>query len=182
MRYQVRMNTRGYSALAALAVMVLGLAACQAVSDRVDGHKESSTATAATTATTALHLSPTPGRVTVAVDKTHYAPTDTISVMIVNGLATSISTTDHQTNCTVVTLERVVNGAWQAEGACRLLTPTRVVQILPGTTTQQLGSTRWPTGMYRVAFHYFMEPDEAPGQGATLGQGGVVYSASFTID
>src|SRR5258708_15390164 len=95
-RYQVRMNTRGYSALAALAVMVLGLAACQAVSDRVDGHKESSTATAATSATTALHLSPTPGRVTVAVDKTHYAPTDTISVMIVNGLPTTFPTTHLQ--------------------------------------------------------------------------------------
>jgi hypothetical protein len=169
------MYMRGYSALAALAVMVLGLAACQTVSDRVEGHKESSTATAA------LHISPTPGQVTVAVDKTHYAPTDTIMVMIFNGLAASVSTTDHQTNCTVVTLERVVNGAWQAEGACRLLTPTRVVQILPGTTTQQLGSTRWPTGTYRVAFRYFMEPDEEPGQGAIPGQGGVVYSASFTL-
>ncbi len=122
-----------------------------------------------------------PGQVTVAVDKTHYAPTDTITVTILNGLATTISTTDHQTNCTVVTLERLVNGAWQPVGACRLMTPTRVVPISPGTTVQQLGSTAWPAGTYRVAFRYFTEPDGEPGQGASPGQGGVVYSATFTI-
>ena len=122
-----------------------------------------------------------PGQVTVAVDKTHYAPTDTITVTILNGLATTISTTDHQTNCTVVMLERLVNGAWQPVGACRLMTPTRVVPISPGTTVQQLGSTAWPAGTYRVAFRYFTEPDGESGQATASAQGGLVYSATFTI-
>jgi hypothetical protein len=117
--------------------------------------------------------------VTVTVDKTHYAPQDTITVTISNGLATTISTTDHQTNCTIVTLERLANGAWQAEGVCRLKTPTRIVPISPGMTVQQLSSSPWPTGTYRVAFRYFTEPDAV--QGASPGQGGLVYSTTFTI-
>jgi hypothetical protein len=163
------------------AALSLGLGACAVVAHPSGG--PSPTPQRSVTPHTSATAQPTsgPGQVTVAVDKTHYAPTDTITVTILNGLAAIISTTDHQTNCTIVTLERLVNGAWQPEGACRLMTPTRVVPISPGTTVQQLSSSAWPTGTYRVAFRYFTEPDAELGQGATPGQGAVVYSATFTI-
>jgi hypothetical protein len=186
MRHTIRMSILGPAAIAAMATVAVGLAACAATSEPIGGHAASATesaqsATATPTATAVRQTPANPGRVTVTVDKTHYAPTDTITVTIFNGLAASVSTTDHQTNCTMVTLERSVNGAWQTIAPCRLMTPTRVVPIPPGATTQRLGSTAWPVGTYRVVFHYSTEPDAAPTQGATPGQGGVVYSANFTI-
>jgi hypothetical protein len=123
------------------------------------------------------------GQVTVKVDKGHYAPSDTITVTITNGMAvTTILAYDHQTNCTIVTLERLANGAWQPEAMCKLMTPTRIVPVPPGAVALQLTSTAWPAGTYRVAFRYFTKPDGAATPGAAPGQSGAVYSATFAIN
>ena len=112
------------------------------------------------------HTTPTPprsngnsnGHVTVTVDASHYGATDTIGIAINNASGGDISTPDHQTNCKEVTLLRSVNGAWEPQRQCRLLSPTRLVTLAPGSTPQPLapGSTPWPAGIYRVAFAYFI--------------------------
>lgn len=120
----------------------------------------------------------TPGQVVLTLDKASYTTSDSIRVTIANGLATAISTTDHQSGCTVVTLERWASGAWQAQGLCRLMTPTRIIDLAPGTTAQQLGATQ--PGTYRIAFHYFV--GSASGNAPTTSQSAVVYSSSFAVN
>jgi hypothetical protein len=122
----------------------------------------------------------TAGQVTLAVNKPRYATTDPIIMTITNGLATPISTADHHTECTLVTLEHLVDGAWQPVGLCRLMTPTAVVPLDPGLTTEVLGaSPPWTAGTYRVVLSYFTEPEQARGSGEAAY--GVVYSADFIV-
>src|SRR5260370_30216473 len=71
----------------------------------------------------------TSGKVTLTLDKQHYTASDAIIVTIANGLATGIWVTDHQTNCTVVTVERQQDGQWQAVAPCRLMIATRMISL-----------------------------------------------------
>ena len=123
------------------------------------------------------------GQVTLALDKQTYQPGDTIVVTINNGLSQTISTTDHQTNCTLVTAEYLAGSQWQAVGACRLMTPTRIVPLPANSSTvQQLvvpesssDGSSWPAGTYRVTLVY------SGGDEGTAVPGGLVHSAEFTI-
>ncbi len=133
-----------------------------------------------------LHATSTPasgtatsGTVRVSVAQRQYTTSDTIDVVISNGLSMAIAASDHQSSCTVVTIQREVNGAWQNVESCRLMTPTRLVEIQSGAMlTQQLAppsSSGWPAGTYRVAFRYSSGPE------GTAGTGGVVYTTTFAI-
>ena len=129
---------------------------------------------------------PTPGQVTLTLDKSHYATNETIKVTILNGLSKTIYTTDHQTSCTMLQLQIQVNGNWLPYGRCYSMRPTRIVQLSPGSQTLQLlppssntpkpaASVSWPAGTYRVVFVYNMGPNEGSVRGA------VAQSEPFNI-
>src|SRR5690349_5748124 len=61
-------------------------------------------------------------QVTLTLNTQHYAPGDTITVTIHNGLSQKIWSADHKTACTVVAAERLQNGQWEVMGLCRLET------------------------------------------------------------
>lgn len=164
-------------------VTVTGVASTVTIAKRTPVPTTPVPTTPAATATSSLG-SPT-GRVTVTLGATHYAPTDTIGVTIDNGTTASISTADHQTECKEVSLQQLVNGAWQTQRECPLLSPTRLVILAPGITPQPLapGSTPWPAGTYRVAFAYFVGADagSGTGQASAQGQEQLIYSTDFSI-
>lgn len=124
----------------------------------------------------------TPGPVTVTTDKQRYGSKDTIAVTITNGSSSTIVAPDHQSNCTIVTLEWWSGANWQPQNPCRLMTPTRLIPIAAGATmAQQLqpqGGTppSWPTGAYRLAFTYYVGT-----VGSHSGSPTTIYSATFTV-
>ncbi|MBF6590783.1 MAG: hypothetical protein IVW57_09680 [Ktedonobacterales bacterium] len=134
-------------------------------------------------------MATTPGRVTLATNQARYQPCDTIAVGIANGLTTPIYATDHHTSCSLVTLQRLVNGTWQTQGSCAIGTLTHVLTLAPGAVTGQtltagrgFGPSAWPAGTYRLVFTYSLSGGESavlPLYTSVLG--GVVYSASFSI-
>lgn len=116
------------------------------------------------------------GAVTVTLSSGHYGAGQAVTAFINNGLSTPISAADHQSACTMVGLQRNVNGAWQEVGECRTETVTRIVPINAGTSVAQPLGGSWPAGTYRIAFSYVVGSDDtAPGPG------GDVFSATFTI-
>ena len=131
------------------------------------------------------------GAVTLTLEKQRYATSDTILVTIHNRLPQAIWAADHQTNCMLVTAERLQDGQWVAVGKCPLMTPTRMVMLPAGSSTPQqlLGAQgtvppesqapvpteSWAPGTYRVTLAY---AGSADGVG---GSGGVAHSIEFTI-
>lgn len=121
----------------------------------------------------------TSGQVTVAPSKQQYGSSETVVVTIANGLPAGILAPDHQSDCTVVTIERLTNQAWQPQNMCQLKSPTRLVSLSSGSALAQQvrpptsGVTPgWSPGTYRIAFAYRQNPTD---------QGTTIYSASFTI-
>jgi hypothetical protein len=121
----------------------------------------------------------TSGQVTVATNKQQYGSSETVVVTITNGLPNAILAPDHQSDCTVVTIERLANQTWQPQNMCQLKSATRLVSLPSGSTlTPQVrppalnGAVGWLPGTYRVAFEYRQNASD---------QGSTVYSASFTI-
>ncbi|MBO0796478.1 MAG: hypothetical protein J2P36_36785 [Ktedonobacteraceae bacterium] len=129
------------------------------------------------------------GAVTLQLSKSHYSPGDPIEVTIANGLSTPVSALDHQSACSVITLQMQVGGTWQVRSPCLLRTATRPVGIAAGTSLHQslppsagtfANKGSWPPGSYRLVFSYM------PGTPASLERTGtqpfkVIYSSPFTI-
>jgi hypothetical protein len=124
----------------------------------------------------------TVGQVQIAVEGNQIGPCDTIALWAGNGLQQSIYTTDHHSACTIVTLQRQVNGAWQSVANCLLATATKIVevpsmqaafvQLKPGATGAQGGA--WPSGTYRATFSYSLASNGN-------GQQTAVDSVTFTV-
>ncbi len=122
------------------------------------------------------------GQVQISVEGSHFGAHDTIALWAGNGLGQCIYTTDHHSDCTIVTLQRQAAGAWQSVADCPLASPTRIVdlpnmqaifvRLQPEALGAQAGG--WSAGTYRVAFSYTTQQ-----QG--LGQQTEVDSASFTV-
>jgi hypothetical protein len=111
----------------------------------------------------------TSGKVTLLLDKTSYAPGSAAIVTIANGLATKIVVTDHHTSCTYVQLEQQVAGQWQPVGQCKLMTPTRLVELAAGSVTPQrliIPAGPGGAGIYRVTLRY---------------SNNTAYSSTFTV-
>jgi hypothetical protein len=134
-----------------------------------------------------MTANPTPGPVTLHLGQTHAGVTDAVSATIANDLPQAILVEDHQSECTVVTLERQEGGGWLAVAPCQLETPTRLVPIPSGTTQavtlRPEGGPQprvWQAGTYRFALRYSVG---AEGQTslAALAPAGAVYSQTFTI-
>jgi hypothetical protein len=196
-------GSRGLALSALLLLIAVGLVACgQTTTGGLGGQsqgsrqstvstgvaKEGTPVTSSDTPTTGTQVAPTPGQVTVSLvgptaGAQSVATSENITVEIANGLASTITTTDHHTDCTMVTLEQQVGGAWQPLGRCLIMAATRVIPIAGGQTVKQvlspqsgLTSHAWPAGTYRVAFGYSLESETT-----TPGAGKTAYSATFTI-
>ena len=120
-------------------------------------------------------------QVAITLDKQQYASRDTITMTIINHLPDAITVTDHQTNCTIISLQLLTNGSWQTIHNCRIMSATRMIKIAAGSTTTiqlvpgggQLATTPWTAGTYRATLLY--------GTGTTPNFGASVTSATFTI-
>jgi hypothetical protein len=95
--------------------------------------------------------------VALVLDKTSYPPGATVVVTIKNGLSSRIMVTDHHSSCTYVDLQQQVAGQWQLVGECKLMTPTRLVELAAGSVTPQsivIPIGAGSAGTYRVALTY----------------------------
>ena len=185
-----RQNMHMHLATAVIAALaLLGMAACG-----VSGSSGNANATSVPpTAMRSPTLAPSPtttqvvtggtiiqGQVTVTLDRATFAPSDTITVYVNNGLSASIQVADHQTACTIVTMQRSQGDSWQAVGPCRIMIVTRIKNLPAHTTTVvqlgpsagQFAQTLWPAGTYRIALYYVSPAPERVSP---------VYSARFEI-
>lgn len=115
--------------------------------------------------------------VTLQVGAASYQRGNSISVTIQNQSGHTIMFADHRTNCTVLLLERQVNGSWEPVAPCKLMLATHLhslktgeVNIITFTTTDQ-----WPTGYYHARLDYSIQSN-AGGKGLTP-----VYSSQFLL-
>ena len=74
--------------------------------------------------------------VKVSTDKSSYDPGEMIVVSIVNTLSVPIYALTGQTYCTIVTVQRSVDGEWKSEGPCQSYAPPGWVEIGAGGTTR----------------------------------------------
>ena len=130
-------------------------------------------------ATSSTSAGSRPAKVLVATGKAAYTASEAISVTVTNGLAMRIWTPDHQSGCTVVSVQRQDGQSWQTLHPCLLKSATRLIPIDPGHTLTlhvqpptASGVSRWPLGTYRVAFTY---------QRTQADPGTTIYSAVFVI-
>lgn len=174
----------GISVFAPLVLVVslcLALGACGVSTSAQPGAEAASTRTISltpfpsATAGAASKVTPVPGVVTVSLDKAQYHSGALAIVAVANGLAQSISTTDHKSSCSIVQLEQQVNGSWQAVEPCRLQTPTLVVELAQGSVIEQKIGIPSTPATYRVTLSY------TGGDEGTGGPGGIAHSAEFTI-
>lgn len=170
----LRTRRSGLLVLLALALM---LAAC--------GVPANGTASGTPTASqggTPVSSEPPTSAVTLVNDHSSYTPSSAITVAVTNHRATSIFTFDHQTSCTILTLERQTTSGWEATGGCAMGRPTKRVEIKAGETMQillapdagQIHATPWPTGTYRVVLRYTL-------QNGDTATGTMVASPTFSI-
>jgi len=165
-------------------VLVLTLAACGVTTagEQQPGGTTSGTptATAASTASsgggTPVSSVPPTGAVTLTTDQASYTTSSTILVTLTNHRSTSIFAFDHQTSCTILTLQRQTASGWQAVGGCALGRMTVQVEIQAGANMKitlapaagQIHPTPWPAGTYRAVLSYALQKQEmATGDSAT---------------
>ncbi|MGE5333974.1 MAG: hypothetical protein ACM3N4_04675 [Nitrososphaerota archaeon] len=110
--------------------------------------------------------------VTLSHDQPTYTPSSTITVTLINHRSTSIFAYDHQTSCTILTLQRQTATGWENTGGCALGRLTQRIEIKAGATMKialapaagQIHVTPWPVGTYRVMLTYAL-----PGQDMEAG-------------
>ena len=118
------------------------------------------------------------GRVSVATDKSVYDVTETILAKVTNGLEQTIATWDHQSYCTILTLQKLEStGSWMDVAPCRLETPTRLVRIGPLTEVSVKIPPGNSPGIYRLRLTWQFVDDN----GQPVGNPTITYSPQFTI-
>jgi len=136
----------------------------------------------APTPTAAMASSPMPQPPTPAVmllvGAASYPLGSTISVTITNRGGQTISFSDHQTNCTVLRVERQVGNAWQMVAPCRSMIKTRLLFLAGGGAmpVQLSTSPPWVAGLYRARLDYSLGLEAAPGPLQ------IVYSSQFRVN
>lgn len=186
MRRTTRMLALG-AALAALVTLVLGGCGVTTSGTGIGTETGGTTTplaspTASPAASPAASATPTGvtivrGSVTVTLDKAQFIPGEAIVVSINNGLPQSIFVADHQTRCSLVTLELQTGSGWQAMAPCLMMTPTGTIEIKAGTTNIQrlLAPSQppeWPAGTYRVRLPYAFQ---------RFGSPKIIYSTTFAV-
>ncbi len=104
------------------------------------------------------------GFVTLRTDALSYRSSDTISVTVSNQRSQTIHFLDHRTNCTVVLLQRNVNGSWESLNLCKLMIVTRVHTLEPGQSLLVkliAPANQWLPGLYRINLSYEASQDSS---------------------
>jgi hypothetical protein len=120
-----------------------------------------------------------PSPVYVTTDKSSYRSGESIIVNVVNSLSVPIYALTGQTYCTIVTVQRSVEGQWSAEGRCLVFAPPGWVEIAAGGHTVVEVRPRLPSdrplapGRYRVMLSFKA--------GSTSGPSATVFSSEFLI-
>ncbi len=118
------------------------------------------------TATSAPPSHPTPqgsvlhGMVMLSVNALSYQSASTITATLTNQSAQSIQFPDHLTNCSVVLVQREVNGTWLPVDPCKLMTVTRIHSLNGGqdlTVQFTAAPGQWLPGVYRCEVSYSLE-------------------------
>ncbi|HEY7340566.1 MAG TPA: hypothetical protein VH591_06785 [Ktedonobacterales bacterium] len=169
--------------------LVLMLAACgvTTTSEQQPGGATSATPTATTASTATPKGTPVPSvpptsAITLTTDHASYTTSATIIVILINGRPDSIFAFDHQTSCTILTLQRQTGSGWQPVGGCAQGRMTVQVEIKAGATMKislapsagQIHPTPWPAGAYRVVLSYALQKQE-------MATGSMAVTSMFTI-
>jgi hypothetical protein len=118
------------------------------------------------------------GRVSVTTNKSVYDVTETILATVANGLDQTIATWDHQSYCTILTLQKMEStGGWADIAPCPLETPTRLVRIAPHTEVFVKFPPGNSPGIYRLRLTWQFVDDN----GQPVGNPTITYSPEFTI-
>jgi len=119
----------------------------------------------------------TNGPVTLEVAATSYHTNDTISVTLKNQETQTIYFIDHLTNCTVLLLQRQVNGNWIDVNICESSGHSTWHTLDAGQTLNVKltppPNSSWSTGLYRATLSYRL------GQEYTALT--AIYSAGFQV-
>lgn len=175
--------------------LILLLAGCGVTA--TGGASGPQSATSPATATAASHAAATQtaatsgatsGPVTLTVGSAQYAASDRIVVTIHNGSGAPIYAQQHNTSCSMILLERLVNDVWQPVYPCvngfphptvgRVAAASAlVVQLVPIVSgdAEATGGVQWPAGTYRATLLY------TTNQATAFSQGTAAYSTTFTI-
>lgn len=145
--------------------LVLALAACGVSTTGMQPGGGTNGTPTATSGGTPMSSVPPTNAIGLSSDKSSYMPSSTINVTLINRRSTSVFAFDHQTACTILTLQRQTTGGWQSVGGCALGRATQLVEIKAGATMQialapgagQLKPSPWPAGTYRVVFAYALD-------------------------
>ncbi|HEX5547338.1 MAG TPA: hypothetical protein VFX24_08010 [Ktedonobacterales bacterium] len=142
-------------------------------------------ATAASTATsggTPVSSVPPTNAITLTTDHASYTTSATIIVTLINGRSTSIFTFDHQTSCTILTLQRQTASGWQPVGGCAQGRMTVQVEVKAGANMKitlspsagQIHPAPWPAGTYRAVLNYSLQKQE-------MATGSMAASPTFSL-
>ena len=121
-----------------------------------------------------------PGQVVITVAKSSYASHEAIIATITNGLASTIIVRDHQSACTLLTLQMQTDKQWVVQAPCRLSTVTRLLLIPAHTSRMQSlapGSTPWTGGQHRLMLSYTIGTADENSAGTFT----EVYSPTFIL-
>src|SRR5947209_9853276 len=112
---------------------------------QADGNKPSPNPAATTAPTNA---------VTLHVGAASYHANDTIEVTLSNASTSTIFFPDHLTNCTVIQLQRQVNGSWETVNKCLLMIATRLHTLDAGQSLSvklvPSANRPWSVGLYQA--------------------------------
>ncbi|MBS1786860.1 MAG: hypothetical protein JST85_04020 [Acidobacteria bacterium] len=126
-------------------------------------------------------LTPT-NQVIVATDKVAYQEQEPVALRINNDTDEAILTYDHQSYCSIVTVQRQNGGDWEEVAPCLLGTMTRVVKIpsrdqVDFKLPTESAASKLPQGIYRLEFTYW-KPDA---EGKPTGNPTTLHSALFSV-
>lgn len=115
--------------------------------------------------------------VILQVGAASYQAGSTISVTIKNQSTQAISFADHQTNCSVLQLERHAGTSWEQVAPCKLMIATRLHTLKAGEVLNVTLTApgQWPKGTYRARLDFWF------GSGTGSGAPTTVSSSGFRV-
>jgi hypothetical protein len=120
---------------------------------------------------------PSSDRVSVTTERSEYDVSEVVVATVSNGNDRSIVTWDHQSNCTILTLQRQEANGWADIALCPLLSPVLMVRIGP----RMEESVKFPSGSqpgtYRLRFMWQFIGDNGQPTGNPI----TIYSPQFTL-
>lgn len=189
---------KGVSRFAGAVLVGLSLmtAACAPKSGGASAETTTSSIGQSTQATATIHTptaTPKPssatGQIRLIPGAARYSASDVITVTIHNGTSRTAYAMAHFTDCSIILVQRNVEGSWVPLNQCADGNPHPFVsQIGPGTETavqltsssassdaQASATSGWPAGIYRAELTY------TSSQSAAFSGGATIYSTIFVV-